>query len=240
MNYLNRTLAAKLKSKTLQDHDIICGTAHTFQGDERDVMLISFCADPSSHRSTVTFLNNDNLFNVAVTRARRRQVIFTGLDPRNLPTEHLLREYLTYAAPTAWSRTIPRPTPTQARRIRARSARLCAPMAATRPGSISRRWLKIDVVAQYGAQALAIAADGDPEAGLPWRRRAARWSASAQESQAGAGRLARLPAAPIAAGNASASRVWLKLTRCWAVAATTRRPTSTSAAVLHMDYGLGH
>src|SRR5262249_50384932 len=94
VNYLNRMLATKLKSKTLQDHDIAVGTAHTFQGDERDVMLLSFCADPTSHRSTVTFMNNDNLFNVAVTRARRRQVIFTALDPRNLPPEHLLAGYL--------------------------------------------------------------------------------------------------------------------------------------------------
>ena len=57
------------------------GTAHTFQGDERDVMLLSFCADPTSHRSTVTFLNNENLFNVAVTRARRRQVIYHRAGP---------------------------------------------------------------------------------------------------------------------------------------------------------------
>ncbi|HEY7849312.1 MAG TPA: DEAD/DEAH box helicase, partial [Ktedonobacterales bacterium] len=53
VNYLNRQLAAKLKSKIVQDHDIAVGTAHTFQGDERDIMLISFCADPNSHRSTL-------------------------------------------------------------------------------------------------------------------------------------------------------------------------------------------
>jgi len=98
VNYLSRTLASKLKSRVLQDHEVTVGTAHTFQGDERDVMLLSFCADPSSHRSTVTFLNNENLFNVAVTRARRRQVIFTGLDARHLPADHLLRDYLNYAA----------------------------------------------------------------------------------------------------------------------------------------------
>ena len=98
VNYLTRMLAQKLKSKILQDHDIAIGTAHSFQGDERDIMLLSFCADPSSHRSTVTFMNNDNLFNVAVTRARHRQVIFTGLDARNLPQDHLLAQYLDYAS----------------------------------------------------------------------------------------------------------------------------------------------
>ena len=164
VNYLNRTLAAKLKSKTLQDHDIICGTAHTFQGDERDVMLISFCADPTSHRSTVTFLNNDNLFNVAVTRARRRQVIFTALDPRNLPTEHLLREYLTYAA-DCLEPDDPRPDPNAGTTYsRALASALRSHGGYTTWLDYPVAGLKIDVVAQHGAQALAIAADGDPEA----------------------------------------------------------------------------
>ncbi len=163
VNYLNRQLAAKLKSKIVQDHDIAVGTAHTFQGDERDIMLISFCADPGSHRSTLTFMNQENLFNVAVTRARRRQVIFTGLDPRHLPQEHLLREYLTYAADclepdkpedhqeggTAFEREL-------SEALRAHGGYMTFmgyPVAG----------FAVDVVAQRGAQALAIACDGDPE-----------------------------------------------------------------------------
>ncbi|MBF6592312.1 MAG: AAA family ATPase, partial [Ktedonobacterales bacterium] len=169
VNYLNRLLATKLKSKILQDHDIAVGTAHTFQGDERDVMLLSFCADPTSHRSTVTFMNNDNLFNVAVTRARRRQVIFTALDPRNLPPEHLLAQYLDYAADcldpdrpedhrtggTPFEREV-------AAALRTRgeyTVYLSYPVAG----------FEVDVVAQRGAQALAIACDGDPERRAPGR-----------------------------------------------------------------------
>ena len=161
VNYLNRQLAAKLKSKVVQEHDIAVGTAHTFQGDERDVMLISFCADPKSHRSTLTFMNQENLFNVAVTRARRRQVIFTGLDPRHLPPEHLLRDYLSYAADclepdkpedhdaggTGFEREL-------AEALQARggyATYLGYPVAG----------FAVDVVAQRGAQALAIACDGD-------------------------------------------------------------------------------
>ncbi|HEX8998198.1 MAG TPA: AAA domain-containing protein [Ktedonobacterales bacterium] len=163
VNYLNRQLAAKLKAKIVQDHDIAVGTAHTFQGDERDIMLLSFCADPTSHRSTVTFMNQENLFNVAVTRARRRQVIFTGLDPRHLPHEHLLSEYLTYAADcldtdkpedhqdggTEFEREV-------AAALQARggyTTYLGYPVAG----------FAVDVVAQRGAQALAIACDGDSQ-----------------------------------------------------------------------------
>lgn len=163
VNYLTRLLATKLKSKILQDHDITVGTAHTFQGDERDVMLLSFCADPSSHRSTVTFMNNENLFNVAVTRARRRQVIFTALDPRHLPPGHLLGEYLSYAGdlleddqpggfnarPTAFEQEVGEALQTRPEY----RVYLNYPVAG----------FAVDVVAQRGPSALAIACDGDVE-----------------------------------------------------------------------------
>lgn len=98
VNYLNKQLAARLKPRTLQDHQVAVGTAHTFQGDERDIMLLSFAVDPTSHRATLTFLNQENLFNVSVTRARQRQVIFTSLDLKGLPRDHLITAYLQYAA----------------------------------------------------------------------------------------------------------------------------------------------
>lgn len=167
VNYLTRTLATKVKSRILQDHDITVGTAHTFQGDERDVMLLSFCADPSSHRSTVTFLNNENLFNVAVTRARRRQVIFTGLDPRHLPPGHLLGEYLSYAAdcldgenPDAFKHggtTFERALADVLSQRGEYAVYLGYPVAG----------FAVDLVAQRGNQALAIACDGDPERTSP-------------------------------------------------------------------------
>jgi hypothetical protein len=163
VNYLNRQIAAKLKSKIVQDHDIAVGTAHTFQGDERDMMLISFCADPTSHRSTLTFMNQDNLFNVAITRARRRQVIFTGLDPRNLPREHLLSEYLSYAADCL------DPDKPEDHGIRGTTFEEEVAAALERRGgyTIYRGYqaagFVVDIVAQRGGQALAIACDGDPQ-----------------------------------------------------------------------------
>jgi hypothetical protein len=163
VNYLNKTLAAKLKSKVVQDHDITIGTAHTFQGDERDIMLLSFCADPTSHRSTLTFMNNDNLFNVAVTRARHRQVIFTALDPRHLPPSHLLGEYLNY--------TMDCLEPERPEDVSTRGTAFETEIAdALRVRSGYSVYIDyhvagfaVDVVAQRGGHALAIACDGDPE-----------------------------------------------------------------------------
>ncbi|HKD75530.1 MAG TPA: AAA domain-containing protein [Ktedonobacterales bacterium] len=97
VKYLNKTLAARLKPRLLQEHQIEVGTAHAYQGEERDIMLLSFAVDPTSHHSAIAFLNQQNLFNVSITRARSRQVIFTSLDVRGLPREHLITGYLQYA-----------------------------------------------------------------------------------------------------------------------------------------------
>jgi len=97
VNYLNKQLASRIKPRTLQDHQVEVGTAHTYQGEERDIMLISFAVDSGSHGSTIAYLNHEDLFNVAVTRARMRQVIYSSLDMKGLPPGYLITEYLQYA-----------------------------------------------------------------------------------------------------------------------------------------------
>lgn len=47
-------------------------TAHRFQGDERDVILFSPVLGPSMTKTAVSFANDPNLVNVALTRARHR------------------------------------------------------------------------------------------------------------------------------------------------------------------------
>jgi hypothetical protein len=56
------------------------GTAHSFQGEERDVMLISFCLDAESDAMSFRFLDKADVFNVSVTRARYQQRIFYSFD----------------------------------------------------------------------------------------------------------------------------------------------------------------
>jgi very-short-patch-repair endonuclease len=51
--------------------DVIVDTAHGFQGDERDVMIMSLCGGPDMPRGSRGFLRETaNLMNVAVSRAR--------------------------------------------------------------------------------------------------------------------------------------------------------------------------
>lgn len=81
----------------LKKHDILVGTAHTFQGEERDIMYLSLVVDPASHAATYRFLNNPNVFNVAVTRARNYQYVFCSVDAESLEGDSLLRRYLQHA-----------------------------------------------------------------------------------------------------------------------------------------------
>lgn len=71
-------------------HKITVGTAFTFQGNERDLMLISFGLDKDALSGSFTFLNRDDVFNVSITRARNRQVFYYSFDPENLKWESTL------------------------------------------------------------------------------------------------------------------------------------------------------
>ena len=87
-------------SKVLSDymitkHSIEIGTAHTFQGDEKDIILISWAFAENSHAQSLTFLQKPNLFNVAITRARYKVINFISKNPKELP-EGLLRSYFSY------------------------------------------------------------------------------------------------------------------------------------------------
>ena len=71
------------------------GTAHTFQGDERDIILMSWAIAENAHSQSLTFLQKPNLFNVAITRARKRMINFISKDPNTLP-DGILRDYFEY------------------------------------------------------------------------------------------------------------------------------------------------
>ena len=61
---------------TIAKHNIDVGTAHTFQGDERDIMLLSWTFAQNSKPQSLIFAQKPNLFNVAITRARKKLINF--------------------------------------------------------------------------------------------------------------------------------------------------------------------
>lgn len=84
-----------LSDYMIKKHQIEIGTAHTFQGDERDIILISWSFANNSHPQSITFLQKPNLFNVAITRARSKCINFVSHDLDTMPDGHF-RHYVSY------------------------------------------------------------------------------------------------------------------------------------------------
>ena len=78
---------------TIQKHKIEIGTAHTFQGDERDIIMLSWAIADNSYSQSLMFLQKPNLFNVAITRARKKLICFISKNPKNLQPG-LLRSFI--------------------------------------------------------------------------------------------------------------------------------------------------
>ncbi|MGJ8673557.1 DEAD/DEAH box helicase [Rubritalea sp.] len=73
---------------------LLVGTAHSFQGEERSVMLISLVVDPDTNAASLRFLEREDVFNVAITRARDEQWVFHSVDYKDLKHDSMLADYL--------------------------------------------------------------------------------------------------------------------------------------------------
>jgi len=91
---IKKELSEAIPFDLIKRHDILVGTPFHFQGEERDIMMISFCIDNDSHHASINYLNREDVFNVLITRARNRQIVFTSVNSYLLPYQSLLKEYL--------------------------------------------------------------------------------------------------------------------------------------------------
>jgi len=81
---IREKVLSMLKSKPtdeLNKVDLIVGTAHSFQGDEKDIIIFSPVVSKDMPEGTINFVNeNKNLLNVAVTRAKQKLIIVGDMD----------------------------------------------------------------------------------------------------------------------------------------------------------------
>ncbi len=94
VDHISSLLQERLPLEAMRKHDLMVGTAHTFQGEERDVMYLSLVVDRQAHSASFRFLNNPNIFNVAITRARNEQYVFCSIGPEDVAGDTLLGRYL--------------------------------------------------------------------------------------------------------------------------------------------------
>jgi len=94
VDFLAKKLFDEFSISEIEKHRIRVGTAYGFQGEERDIMLLSFVVDATSHHSAFIHINKEDVFNVSITRARYEQHIFTSVESKELKGNSLLRSYL--------------------------------------------------------------------------------------------------------------------------------------------------
>ena len=91
--YIAKLIEKSFDTSQIKSHQLRAGTAYGFQGEERDIMFISFALDDHSLRAAA-YLNKADVFNVSITRARQKQWLFLSLDEKKLADNNLLRLYV--------------------------------------------------------------------------------------------------------------------------------------------------
>lgn len=93
--FIDAEIGKAFSSRELSDYSVRVATPYGFQGEERDLMLLSLSIDRSTIRAAA-YLNRSDMFNVAVTRARERQLVIHSIDGGDLPQDNLFNRYLSF------------------------------------------------------------------------------------------------------------------------------------------------
>jgi len=85
------------ESEILNDIDITVGTAHRFQGDEKDIIIFSPAISEGAKKTTINWIHStQQLLNVAITRARSGLVI-VGDKQKCTEAKGILQELVEYS-----------------------------------------------------------------------------------------------------------------------------------------------
>jgi very-short-patch-repair endonuclease len=94
---ISRAVESEFSAELLSEVDFSAGTAHRFQGDERDVIIFSACVAPGISEHAAKWVEKErNLINVAVSRARQRLVVLgtPSIETLKCPTISSLRAFI--------------------------------------------------------------------------------------------------------------------------------------------------
>lgn len=94
--FLQKQIQDRFELEAIQAHRILVGTPYAFQGEERDLMYLSFTLDDDSHPSAFRYLDREDVFNVSITRGRIEQHIFLSCREEQLKRSRLLSHYVSH------------------------------------------------------------------------------------------------------------------------------------------------
>lgn len=96
VNAITKVLPNYVTLSEVEQHKIVVGTAHSLQGDEKDIVILSLSLAPNFHHGTLNFLEKPNVFNVSITRAKKKLIVITSVKKEDLPNG-LLKEFFIHA-----------------------------------------------------------------------------------------------------------------------------------------------
>ena len=99
-------IVERLDPAVVEQRDLQVGTPPQFQGDQRDVILLSMVITTPGR--ALTSRDDQRRFNVAASRARDQMMLFTSVRPDQLRSNDLRRGLLTYMQnPSPWQEPLP-------------------------------------------------------------------------------------------------------------------------------------
>jgi len=96
VKYINSLISKQIALEDIKQFKIVCGTPYTFQGSEREIIIISFTVCNNTHHSAYTHLNKAEVLNVGTTRAKSFQYIYTSVNKNELNKGSLFFNYLNF------------------------------------------------------------------------------------------------------------------------------------------------
>ncbi len=100
LNTLQNQVSPEKLNELITQHRLIAGTSYSFQGDERDHIILSLALDDNTSEGARRFAEREDVFNVAITRGRERMNVLHSFTPHKLPQNSLIKHYLQQTFPS--------------------------------------------------------------------------------------------------------------------------------------------
>src|SRR5690606_29441305 len=88
---IENKLLERLGPEEMQRRRLVCGNPYSFQGDERDIMMLSLVAASNERIGPLTKASDERRFNVAASRARDAMILFHSVTCDDLSASCLRR-----------------------------------------------------------------------------------------------------------------------------------------------------
>lgn len=93
---IENQLLERLGAEEMERRRLVCGNPYSFQGDERDIILLSLVAATNERIGPFTKPADERRFNVAASRARDQMILFHSVTCDDLSTSCLRRKLLEF------------------------------------------------------------------------------------------------------------------------------------------------